>query len=139
MEYKRFEDTVFLRVDPGEDIAEKVLETAKKENICLASVSGLGAVKEIEIGVFDYKEKKYYPRTITGVFEITSLVGTLTTKDGDPYLHLHISCGEMDGSVVGGHLNRAIVSATGEIVIRIINGTVNRSFSDEIGLNLFYF
>lgn len=139
MEYKRFEDTVFLRVDPGEDIIEKVLETAKIENIALASISGLGAVKEIQIGVFEYAEKKYYPKTIKGIFEITSLLGTLTTKDGEPYLHLHISCGDMNGEVVGGHLNKAIVSATGEIVIRVINGTINRRFSNEIGLFLFDF
>ena len=139
MEYRRFEDTVFLRVDPGEDIIEKVLETAKKENIGLASVSGLGAVKEIQIGVFEYEEKKYYPKTIKGIFEITSLLGTLTTKDGEPYLHLHISCGDMDSAVVGGHLNKAIVSATGEIVIKVVDGTVNRKFSDEIGLFLFDF
>ena len=139
MEYRRFEDTLFLRVDPGEDIIEKVLETAKKEDIGLASVSGLGAVKEIQVGVFDYEEKKYYPKTFKGIFEITSLLGTLTTKDGEPYLHLHISCGGMDGAVIGGHLNKAIVSATGEIVIRVIGGTINRRISDEIGLFLFDF
>ena len=86
-----------------------------------------------------YEEKKYYPKTIEGIFEITSLLGTLTTKDGEPYLHLHISCGGMDAAVVGGHLNKAIVSATGEIVIRVVNGTINRKFSNEIGLFLFDF
>lgn len=43
------------------------------------------------------------------------------------------------GEVFGGHLNKAIVSATCEMVIDIIDGTVDRYFDEEIGLNLFKF
>lgn len=41
--------------------------------------------------------------------------------------------------VVGGHLNRAVVSATREMVVTAIPGAVDRAFSDEIGLNLLKF
>ena len=37
------------------------------------------------------------------------------------------------------HLNRAIISATAEIQIQVIDGEIGREFSDEIGLNLFKF
>ena len=39
----------------------------------------------------------------------------------------------------GGHLNRAEVSATCEMVIQIIQGQVDRYFDESIGLNLFRF
>ena len=44
-----------------------------------------------------------------------------------------------NNNVVGGHLNKATVSATCEMFIHVIDGEVNRKFSDEIGLNLFEF
>lgn len=43
------------------------------------------------------------------------------------------------GEVFGGHLNKAVISATCEMVITVINGSVDRSFSDSVGLNLFDF
>ena len=39
----------------------------------------------------------------------------------------------------GGHLNRAVISATCEMVITVIDGRVDRFHSEEIGLNLFQF
>ena len=50
-----------------------------------------------------------------------------------------MSAGDEKGAVVGGHLNRANVSATCEMVITILDGSVGRAFSDEVGLNLFKF
>ena len=74
-----------------------------------------------------------------GDFEIVSLHGTLTTKDGEPYGHFHMSFGDGQGRVFGGHLNRAVVSATCELVLQVLEGTVERAMDEEIGLNLMVF
>ncbi len=71
--------------------------------------------------------------------EIVSLTGTLTRKEGKVYLHAHLSARDSKGNVYGGHLNRAVVSATAEIIIQVIPGSVGRKFSDSVGLNLFEF
>lgn len=139
MEYRRFGNTLIARIDKGEEITEKVREISLKENIKLASVQALGAVGDFTAGVFKTKEKKYISNSFSGDFEIVSLHGTVNTMDGEFYCHLHMSAGNEKGEVFGGHLNRAVVSATCEMVINVIEGNVDREFNEEIGLNLFKF
>lgn len=139
MEYRRFQDTIIVRMDKGEEILEQLKAVAEKEQVKLASVSALGAINDFTVGVFHTDEKKYYSNSFQGAFEIVSLTGTVTTKDGEFYAHIHMSAGDANGAVFGGHLNRAVVSATCEMVIQVIPGQVERRFSEEIGLNLFRF
>ena len=136
MKYQRFEQTILVRMDKGEDIVEQVKNVALKEKITLASISALGAINEFTVGVFKTKEKKYYANEFKGDFEIVSLTGTINTMNDEYYSHMHLSAGNDQGQVFGGHLNKAIVSATCEMVIQIINGEVDRYFDEEVGLNL---
>jgi len=139
MEYRRFNNTIVARIDRGEEILEKIKEIALKENIKLASVSALGATNDFTVGVFKVEDKKYYSNEFRGNFEIVSLTGTINTMNDEFYTHIHMSAGNDKGEVFGGHLNRAIVSATCEMVINIIDGKVDRYFDTETCLNLFKF
>ena len=139
MEYRRFKDTLIDRIDKGEEILEQVKAIALKEQIRLAHVQALGAVNQFTVGVFKTQEKEYLANDFEGSYEIVSLTGTINTMDGAFYCHLHMSAGNDKGEVFGGHLNRAVVSATCEMVITLVDGTVDRAFDVEIGLNLFKF
>ena len=137
MEYRRFQDTLVVRIDKNEEITEQIRRIAEQEQIKLASVQALGAVNDFTVGVFDTTTKTYASNRFQGAYEIVSLTGTISTMDGAFYLHLHMSAGDSTGAVFGGHLNRANVSATCEMVIRVIDGSIDRRFSEEVGLNLF--
>ena len=139
MEYRRFDKTIVARIDRGEEILENIKKIALAENIKLASVSALGATNDFTVGVFKVDEKKYYSNEFKGNFEIVSLTGTINTMNDEFYTHIHMSAGNDKGEVFGGHLNRAIVSATCEMVINIIDGKVDRYLDEEVGLNLFKF
>ena len=139
MEYRKFGNTIFARIDRDEEILEKLKEISVKENIKLAHVSALGATNDFTVGVVNVDEKKYYANSFSGNFEIVSLTGTVTTMDGEFYAHLHMSAGNDKGKVFGGHLNRARISATCEMVITVTDGKVERKFNEDVGLNLFDF
>lgn len=139
MEYRRFNHTIVARLDKGEDILGQVKVIAQEENIELATVQALGAVDDFTVGVFDTKTKEYHANHFEGSYEIVSLIGTINTMHGKFYSHLHMSAGNDKGQVFGGHLNKAHVSATCEMIITVIEGKVDREFSEEIGLNLFRF
>lgn len=139
MEYRKFNNTIVARIDKGEEILDKIKEIALKENIKLANINALGATNDFTVGVFKVDEKKYYANEFKGNFEIVSLTGTINTMNDEFYTHIHMSAGNDKGEVFGGHLNKAIVSATCEMVINIIDGNVDRYFNEEIGLNLFKF
>ncbi|MFR3031314.1 MAG: PPC domain-containing DNA-binding protein [Blautia sp.] len=139
MDDRRFGNQIVARIDKGEEILEQVKAIAHSEKIALASVNALGAINDFTVGVFKTEEKEYYSNSFQGSYEIVSLTGTINTMNGEFYTHLHMSAGNESGEVFGGHLNRAVVSATCEMVITVIDGVVDRSFDQEVGLNLLKF
>ena len=139
MQYKIMDKKIALRLDPGDEIFQSVMDVCKKENIGLASVSGIGAVSSLVAGVYDVNKKEYFKNSFEGAFEIVSLLGNVTTMNGETYVHLHISVGDGEGHVFGGHLNSAVISATAEIFIDIIDGKIDRELSKQTGLNIFLF
>ncbi len=139
MEYRRFNNTIIARIDRGEEILSKIKEIALKESIKLANINALGATNDFSVGVYNLTEKKYYANEFKGDFEIVSLTGTINTVKDEFYTHIHMSAGNDKGEVFGGHLTRAIVSATCEMIINIIDGKVDRVKDEETGINLFKF
>lgn len=139
MQYRRFGDTIIARMDKGEEITCQVRKIAEAEKISLASIEALGALSDFNVGLFDVTEKKFHGNYFQGAYEIVSLTGTINTKDGEFYTHLHMSAADAEARVFGGHLVDATISATAEMVIRVLDGCVDRKFSDEVGLNLFEF
>lgn len=139
MEYRRYENTVYIRPDIGEDIIEQLRIVASTENISVASINGIGAIDKLSVGVYNIVDKEYKEFHYNGVFEILSLTGNITLKDGKPYIHAHICACDGEGKIIGGHLSSAIISATGEITVQINNGVLNRKFDEKTGLNLWQF
>ena len=135
MDYRVFNDLIVVRLDKGDEITESLLSVAKKENVTLADITGIGATDDFTVGVFDIKKGDYNRLRYEGNHEINSLVGNVTTKDGAPYLHLHITCTGGDGSVVGGHLFSARISLTAEIFIHRAEATLNRAFDPALAIN----
>lgn len=140
MEYKKIDDNHYVvRIDKDEEIIEKLTELCNQENITFGEITGIGASNKIEIGLFNTATKEYKTSIKEGMFEITSLVGNISRKDNNVYLHCHINFSDESLNVYGGHLVKCYISATCEVIIIKANGFANRKFNNEIGLNLFDF
>lgn len=140
MEYRRFEDRVVLRIQKNEEILESIKEVCDREHIALADISGIGAVNDVILGVFNSEKFKYESQHFTGDMEIASCTGNVTRMNGETYLHLHMVVGNITkGITYAGHLNQAKISLTGEFILHVINGQVGRKYSPEVGLNLLKF
>lgn len=140
MEYRKYDAGYVLRLDPGDEVMDCLTRLAREENIALADVAGLGAARDVTVGLFSVTEKKFYGKHCEGEYEVSSLVGNITRKDGEPYLHVHITFGNpARGEVYAGHLTSCVISATAEIFIRVWKGGMGRRFDEKIGLNLLEF
>ena len=140
MEYRRFADTYVVRMDRGEEIVACLTQLCKAEGITLGSVEAIGAADYVVVGLYDVAQRQFQKRVFDEPLEITSLLGNISTKNGETYLHLHINLGREDMTVIGGHLNECRLSGTCEMFVRRIEGCVERKLDEEVtGLNLYEF
>lgn len=139
MQYIKRGNFYAVRLNKGDEIIEAITSFCKKEAITAAFISGIGAVNHAEIGCFEASKKEYHKNILNEDLEILSLAGNLTTKDKKPYVHIHITLANSEAKTFGGHLNKAIVSVTCEILVQTIEAAIDREFNSEIGINLMKF
>ena len=138
MKFKKFGNKWVVSINIGEEVVETLKKFCKDKQIKLGTINGIGAVKRATIGFYDLETKKYYPKELNGGYEITSLLGNISTMGGEVYLHLHINLADSTYNTFGGHLNSAVIGGVGEIIIEEIEGEIERGFNEEVGLNLLF-
>ena len=140
MKYIKDGKSYIVRIDRGEEILDKLNEFVKETDLKAATISGIGACSEVELGVYSVKKREYIKNKYEGEFEILSLIGNITQDAGDAYIHLHImiSDGEVQGTsiTVGGHLNKCIISGTCELRIDECENAYQRKIDDETGIKI---
>lgn len=129
------ENTWIIRLFRGEELLTELRGLCGRENIRLGYFTGLGAVKEVELGIYLPDEKKFAAKTFAGTFEVVSLHGNITTLDDEIYFHTHIGVSDEELEMFGGHLYRGVIGPTAEIFLHVYDGTVSRSKDEQTGLN----
>ena len=78
--------------------------------------------------------KEYVKKTIYGEFELTSLVGNVTLKDDNLFVHSHITFSDINFNAYGGHLFDCKIAVAGEFVILKSPMKIDRTYDNEVGL-----
>lgn len=126
-----------LVFDPGDEVVSTLLAFAKEKAIKAAQIAGLGGFREVTLGYFDIPKKQYIPNELHEQVEVMSLVGNFSlSPEGESKLHAHVVIGKRDYTAHGGHLLKAIVNPTLELMITESPVEVTRVVHEDIGLAL---
>lgn len=135
MEHKKFGENYVVRLDKGDEIIESLLAFAEECGVKLGSISAIGALSSATVGAFDTVAKEYRKEELNGDYEIISLCGNFTSKDGKHYLHAHICVSGEDCAAKSGHLFRGIISLTCEVFVTVFHGEACRRYDENVGIN----
>lgn len=136
MKWRRDGSRVFIRLEMGDEVHPSLVRIAEREQAFGGWLSGIGAAREVELGYYDLERKDYDRVRIDGDVEIASASGTLGLVDGKPFVHLHAVVSDRRCETRGGHLFRAVATATLEFVMFVAEKPIERTRDEATALNL---
>tara|TARA_Y100000590_G_scaffold79891_1_gene88681 strand:+ start:594 stop:1025 length:432 start_codon:yes stop_codon:yes gene_type:complete len=134
MQYKQVGKDHFIYIEKNEKVMDTLTRFCIDKGISNAKLSGIGAVKETEIGAYDTIKKEYIRKEYSDILELVSFEGNITLKDGSPFPHAHVVLSDHNMSTAGGHLFETTVAAVGEFFLREFDNDAYRELNEDVGL-----
>jgi len=123
-----------VSLEPDESVLDCLLEAARQHGWAAAALWGIGAVRDAVIGCYIVQEQRYSQVRLPGDWELVACHGTLSTREGEPFWHLHVVLSDREGHTRGGHFFEARVSGVGEFVVLPLPHPMVRRKDDRTGL-----
>ena len=134
MQYKQVGKDHFIYIEKNEKVMDTLTRFCIDKGISNAKLSGIGAVKETEIGAYDTIKKEYIRKEYSDILELVSFEGNITLKDGSPFPHAHVVLSDHNMSTAGGHLFETTVAAVGEFLLMEFDNDAYRELNEDVGL-----
>jgi predicted DNA-binding protein with PD1-like motif len=126
-----------LVLDAGEEAFACISRFANEQTVSAASITAIGAFELATVGFFDFETKSYKEIPVDQQSEVLSLIGDVAEgDDGRASLHVHAVLGLRDGSTMGGHLLKATVRPTLEVIVTEMPGHLRRRKVEAFGIAL---
>ena len=136
MKFRMDKYRAYMTLAKGDNINKTFESFAEVKGVGSAWLNGIGALENPEIGYYSLEDKSYHRKTFKGEYELTSLIGNITLKEGKPFSHTHITFSDTEFRVFGGHLFNANITAAGEFIMQFGSDEINREMNAGIGLPL---
>lgn len=140
MKYQLINDdqqkTFAVILESGEEVMQKIMEFAKAQKISASQFTAIGAFSETIVGFFDFSIKDYKKIPFKQQMEVLTLNGDITLFKGEYKIHAHVVLGKEDGRAHGGHLLKATVHPTLELILNESPAYLSREMDKESGLAL---
>ena len=123
MRYTTINGEYYIRIDPGEEIMETLERVCDEEKVYGGHFQGIGACGKVILSTYLPTKDEFAQHEYDGMLEMASLTGNVTIdRDHKVKLHAHGVFSYLDAEgnlkVTAGHLSKARVSYTGEIILR---------------------
>jgi len=119
------------------DLIEALTATACANGIGAGAVQVIGALQRASIGFYDQGNKTYRTIHFDRPLEIASGMGNISLRDGNPFVHLHLTLADEEGKAFGGHaLEGCIVFAAEFVLVPLTGAAPVRTFDETTGLFL---
>lgn len=126
------------RLTKGDDLLAALEAVSRAHHLTLGEVQAIGAVSKARVGYYNQGEQKYQFLELDRPLEILALTGNVSLKDGQPFVHAHVTLGDEAGNAFGGHLAEGTVVFACEFVMQEHRSEMvfQRALDEETGLFL---
>lgn len=139
LEFNKTQTGFFIRLEKDQKLNQTLAQFAIDHKIPSGFFSGLGALKNCELGFYHLHKKEYDRKTFHDEAELLNVTGNISWFEGKPIVHSHVTLGNDKFEAYGGHLFEGEVAVTVEIFLSTFQDEVQRAFRPDIGLNLLSF
>lgn len=131
---------IWLQIKNGDDLLAAITEYCQNNNIQAGLIHAVGAFKKAAFSFYDQEKKRYLTEAVNRPTELLSCLGNISLKDGQPFIHAHITIADKMGKVYGGHLEKGSIVFACECAIMQAGGEFLKRKLDKLtGLNLWDF
>ena len=130
------EKTYALIFEKGDEVMDGLTKFAKKAGLSGAHFTAIGAFSAATLGYFERERRDYKQIPVHEQVEVLSLIGDVALSEGKPQVHAHVVVGTSDGSTRGGHLLKATVWPTLEVIVTESPRHLRKVHDPETGLAL---
>ncbi len=144
MDYRKFGETYYVRMDKGDEIISGILKICEKEGIRSAAYSGIGGCSRAAIQTFNPEKHAFDEWEISGMLELVSMTGNVIMDENDNYYH-HTHAVFMhkendEHRIAAGHIKSIEILYTAEIELRpVIGGEIKHMYDEETGTGFWDF
>jgi uncharacterized protein len=129
--------TFAVIMQSGDEATESLRDFAKEKRLAASQFTAIGAFSDVVLGYFDWQKKDYKKIPVQEQVEVLSLVGDISLDEqGQPKVHAHVVLGRADGTTLGGHLLKAHIRPTLEVIVVESPEHLQRKYDPESKLAL---
>lgn len=119
-----------------DEVVPAIENLAKQEKIPSGNFTGIGFAQEVTFGFYDFKLKKFNPKTLHKV-EMGSLTGSIAWNGTDPSIHIHGIATDDKFNAYGGHiLSLKVGTGSMEVYITVNQEKLERKVEQPLNANV---